>query len=366
MNQQNLLIVQPYLTAYRLPIFTELANYVNVQIISSPPQNKEGYGEENIPSNIISRLVPELKLFNGTLLYQTGLIRFIHKNRPNIIICPANPRYISLWLVLILAKFYRIPVYSWGHGIYKKTSISILERITYRLMVKLSKKFICYAPIVYNSMLKLPIDEAKLATAENALINSYPISPAEKTGQENGILFIGRLRAGNDLNLLIEVVKKLREENNNYLTLHIIGDGEESSIMTKMCQKYAWITWHGRIYQQQPIQDISRQCLLGCYPGNAGLSVVHMMSLSLPPIVHNNFSAHMGPEPAYIRDSFNGFLFDYNDKPNSLYLTFQKALKNREQLALIQKNAYATYKQLTKPSLAERLIKIIFEQDYTD
>lgn len=361
MKKKDFLIIQPYLTAYRLPIFTELAKYVDVQIISSPPQNKEGYGEEKIPPTVTSWLVPEFKLFNGKLLYQMGLIRFIQKKRPNIIICPANPRYISFWLVLILAKFYRIPVYSWGHGVYKKISISILERITYRLMVKLSKKYICYAPIVYTSMLKLKVDKSKLVIAENALTNSYPIFPYEKTGQENGILFIGRLRAGNDLNLLIEVVKKLREENSIYLTLHIIGDGEESSFITRICQKHAWINWHRQIYQQQQIQLISRQCLLGCYPGNAGLSIVHMMSLSLPPIVHNNFSAHMGPEPAYIQDSFNGFLFDYNDKQNSLYLTLQKAVENREQLALIQKNAYATYEQLTKLSLAERLIKIIEE-----
>ena len=45
----QLLIVQPYLTAYRLPVFAELAAaFQGTLLASSPPTQGSGYGETQI------------------------------------------------------------------------------------------------------------------------------------------------------------------------------------------------------------------------------------------------------------------------------------------------------------------------------
>lgn len=360
-NKRQLLIVQPYLTAYRLPVFADLTKHWTVHVVSSPTKKQSGYGEAHSVALGIDRhtLVPEHSLFDGAVLYQSGLVQLLWRERPDVVICSANRRSISYWLMLFIGRLLRVPVYSWGHGLFKKKHVTIIDRALYRLITKLSKIYICYTPVVQSSLKQIGIRETKLSVAENSLVNAFPVRPNEKTGQEKGILFIGRLRPGSDLDLLIHVITRLREKAGVPLRLHIIGDGEESTLVDRLNERLPWIVWYRQVYQQEQIQAISRECLLGCYPGNAGLSVVHMMSLSLPPVIHNNNTIMMGPEPSYVRDGDNGFLFSYSNREQSLYETLLSVVSAPARISHAQKAAYETYEQLIKPTLAERLAMII-------
>jgi glycosyltransferase involved in cell wall biosynthesis len=124
--------------------------------------------------------------------------------------------------------------------------------------------------------------------------------------------------------------------------------------------KYDWITFYGAIYDNEKISDISRKCILACYPGDAGLSVLHYMSLSLPVVVHGDLRKHMGPEVSYVENDINGIFFErYNQK--SLEENLKKILNDKDKLLEMQKNAFERYKLIVDPSLSERLLKIIEE-----
>jgi len=41
--------------------------------------------------------------------------------------------------------------------------------------------------------------------------------------------------------------------------------------------------WYRARFDDEAIAAISLRCRVGCYPGSAGLSVVHLFALSLPP-----------------------------------------------------------------------------------
>jgi glycosyltransferase involved in cell wall biosynthesis len=235
-------------------------------------------------------------------------------------------------------------------------------------MLKFVTVYICYAPIVRQAFLDTGFSGEKLAVAHNSLINRVLVTPREKdervkqqpgkNASANGILFIGRLRRESRIDRLLRVIDRIRREDGFDLTLHIIGEGEESAMLKAQARGSSWAVFHGGIYDAARIREISLDCFAGCYPGNAGLSVVHMMSLSLPVITHDNWRQH-GPEPSFIRDGVSGWLFDHTDPDSSLYRAIRALASDPAKVAEMRRHAFADYQALAYPSLAERIWAII-------
>jgi hypothetical protein len=158
--------------------------------------------------------------------------------------------------------------------------------------------------------------------------------------------------------LLIQVIRRLKGEGSFPFALHIVGNGEEADELRRQAGECNWISWYGEAYGMR-VSDISRECLFGCYPGNSGLSVVHMMSLSLPVVTHNDMSCHEGPEPAYVRDGVTGTLFDQKHPEQGLYLALRKIGEDPNYIARMQRSSFEGYYALLNPSYAERLWSIV-------
>ena len=291
-------------------------------------------------------------------MYQCGLISYLNEIKPDLVINFANLRYLSFWSTLIWCKFLRIPILLHGHGLYKKRNVSLFWKLIYRLILRFSSVYICYTQSGSESLLRLGLPKKKIAVAENSLINPYPVSPENKTGKENGILFIGRLREGCRLDWLINAVGHLRAEKNVNMNLHIIGDGVNRDIYHKISNGMSWIKFYGPIYDMKKISKISQKCIAGCYPGNAGLSLVHLMSLSLPPITHDDM-IKQGPEASYLLHGINGILFPHKSAQAGLISALHSIVHSPKVLYKLQVGAYRTYENLSKPSLSIRLEKII-------
>ena len=146
------------------------------------------------------------------------------------------------------------------------------------------------------------------------------------------------------------------------LILHVIGAGEEAARLRDEVRNCPWVMLHGELYDAEKIREVSLDCFLGCYPGDAGLSVVHLMSLSLPVVTHDDLRAH-GPEPSFIRDGVSGILYDHADAEPSLYRAVRSLASDPVKVAEMQQNAFADYQSLANPSLAERLWRIIGESE---
>ena len=251
-----------------------------------------------------------------------------------------------------------IPVHAHGHGPFKKKRIGLIYRWTTRILLRLITSYICYAPAVRQSFLDHGFTDRKLTIAHNSVVNLFPVRPEEKTGGEHGILFIGRLRRGSNLQLLVRAVAGIRQCDDLPLKVHVIGTGEEETWLREEVRDCPWIVLHGGIYDADKIRAVSLDCFIGCYPGDAGLSVVHLMSLSLPVVTHNDMHAH-GPEPGFIRDGVSGLLYDHEQAEPALYQAIRSLASNPKQVARMRQNAFADYESLAHPSLAERLWAII-------
>jgi glycosyltransferase involved in cell wall biosynthesis len=292
-------------------------------------------------------------------MFQWGIGKYIHLEKPDAIMVFGNPRYSSFWTTLLWGKLLRIPVYVHGHGLYKKRRIGTLYRFMTTVLLKLATSYICYAPIVRQSFLDHGFPGRKLSVAHNSQTNHFPVPPQEKTGLERGVLFIGRLRQGSNIRLLVRVIERLRRVDGLPLTLHVIGTGEETRPLQRDTSNLPWVVLHGEIYAQEQIREVSLDCFLGCYPGNAGLSVEHLMSLSLPVIIHDDLPSHQGPEPSFIRNGVGGLLYDHRTPEEALYQAIKSLATDPLRLARMQHSAFEEYQHLVNPPLSERLWSII-------
>ena len=361
---KRVMFVYPRLTSYIMPVLRGMAEDVELDVFYSIGNEDAGFGNI-LPfehPHITWHLVPTRHLLapNHIGMYQQGLLSYMLKVRPDAVQIWANTRYLSYWAVLLMGRLLGIPIYSRGHGLFKRQRTSFVFRWVYKFAVGLSAKYICYTPMVKESLQKIGILERKLAVDYNTLYVEYPVCPEEKSGDEKGILFIGRLRAGCDIDVLIDAVRITREQYAHNVELHVIGAGSLIDDVLNAAGKYPWVQYHGGIYNQQQISEISHLCRMGCYPGDAGLSVVHMMALSLPVITHNDLFAHMGPEPEYIVHGKNGFFYGHKRETERLADTIRKAFElPREQTQIMQRNAYKTYHELSTPPYHQRLLNIL-------
>jgi glycosyltransferase involved in cell wall biosynthesis len=354
-------IVQPILTRYRLPVHLELARYCHVDLLFSPVSPDLGYGSFVPPgvSNVRYFEIPTLKPFGDKIgMIQWGLVTYLLREKPDAVVIFASPRYLSFWTTLIWARLRSIPVYAHGHGLYKKSRISVCYRIMTNLMLRLITAYIAYAPIVRASFVARGFSDKKVRVAHNSIRISSIVRPDEKAGSERGVLFLGRLRCDSNLNLLLQVVSRLRGQDGVPLTVHIVGAGEYAAQFRERYGGCSWIQWYGELYDEEFIRRISLGCFLGCYPGNVGLSAVHLMALSLPVIIHNDGRRH-GPEASFIQHGINGLLYDYANPEESLYDALKSLTSDPTLLAKMQSAAFAEYQDLTNPSLAARIWTII-------
>jgi glycosyltransferase involved in cell wall biosynthesis len=362
---KRVLLIYPLLTSYILPVIKGMAESgrVYLDVFYGPQPLGEGFGE-HLPfkhPNIHWMQVEEKHPFGDRFgMYQKDILGHLIKMRPDAILIWANPRYLSFWVTLVAGRLLSIPVYSCGHGLFKKKGAGILHRIMYKTILALSQAYICYTPSVRDSLLPITKNGKKLEVGFNTLYNDYPVLPDCKTGTERGIFYIGRVRPGCGVDILIKAVNHLNQEKDLKIELHIIGAGPLTPFLQFEEKIKPWLHYYGAVYDQKQISEISQNCRIGCVPGFMGLNVVHMMSLSLPVVTHAQLDQHMGPEPEYIQHEVNGWLIE---KPNNITSLVEKLselwLMPAGKVRILQENAYKTYEKLNNPPFHERLLLIM-------
>ena len=230
----------------------------------------------------------------------------------------------------------------------------------YRVIVYMSYKIIFYTKFSYEKLNAFRIFSDKICYVNNTLeLPLLGVNFRKKQFNPGSLklLFIGRIRSGSSLDKLLDFVQK-----NKFLEINIIGEGAHFKELQKKFSKNN-IKWHGGIFNPNQIQKISSKCHFGVYPGNAGLSIVHYLSLNLPVIIHSDITSHQGPEPSYINNGFNGFTFkDSNDKNNLLSLlefTYNNlSAKNYQKMCV---NANTSFKKLSNPSYSKKIHIVLNE-----
>ena len=355
MNFKKLMYIQPVIASYRMPYFLQVANQFKTTYWAGCGA-KKGF-LDNYQSLRVKN-APIIEFFDGKICFQKNILSGFFSSKPNLVFMNANPRNISMWLLLVFAKMKGVKFLLHGQGLYHKPNPAYITRLMYRLLIMLSYQYVCYTKYSFESLKFLPKSiQKKLIVAENTLINETEVPPFEKNQVARDILFIGRLREMVNLEALIEAVGIVNEKLHVPVRLHVVGGGQDEGRYRSCYASRQDVIFYGAIFDDHVIADISKKCLVGCYPGAAGLSVVHYMSLSLIPLVNRDMTSHMGPEPSYIVDGFNGVFFDM-PTPSSIGDALIHILSTDYPDEMIV-NAYKTYINLNNPSYGDKLVSII-------
>lgn len=359
-KKYELIMVQSTISSYRLPYFKKISIKWPTLFLSSEISTSKGFEKSDL-SELKHSTTRIYSLFGGKLNYQNGVLLNLIRYRPRMLYIGADARALTYWLSLILARIIGVKVYSHGQGAYRKSRPSPIDKVQYRIMVRLSERYICYTELSKNSLLSLGISSKKLRVADNSILNNFPLNRKQydEFYKTKGILFLGRLREQVGLEYLLEVISRLNRKS-VVCELHIIGGGEMEQELRSKGSNVAGVFFYGKVFNEERISEIAKKCIIGIHPGDAGLSIVHYMSLSLVPIVHSSMCNHMGPEPSYIKNNVNGLTFKYGSQED-LYRTLQEALADKDKLYSMAHAAYKTYNLLSNPDLGDKLINIMGE-----
>jgi glycosyltransferase involved in cell wall biosynthesis len=338
------------MTKYREPFFEDIDSQVDKFSVycGHTPGN---FQESELQKFRIIRF-KEKKLFTFIHFKKVDWSAF-HSSTVNVIHF-ADFRYTSLYILIVLRLFFKFKLYLHGQGGYKKNGY--IQKFVYILFIYFSDGYICYNKFCSNSLKsKTPVFLHKKIKYIDNLLYILPVPMINKK-YGTKITFIGRLRPNNGIENLLEAAKIVKEKFYD-LELDIIGGGDYDYIR-KLMDEYPFAKFHGVIYDNEMIQKLCENSMLGAYGGDAGLSVIHYMALGLPVIVHSDFYKHMGPEPSYVINNVNGLLFIRNDildlSKKILMLFHDPVLRNK-----LAQGALDTYRKNTSDSMGKKIIDIL-------
>lgn len=355
---KKLLLIQPRLMSYRVELANDLADRAELILAFSQAPSDDGAWEpDTLAHNVRTRIVPTHAWLGGAIYYQADLIGIVRRERPDAIVCFANPRYLSFWALALVAQVLRIPFYAHGQGLFRRPNPGKLRRIMFRAMLARCTGYLAYNAFAARSLQGLSTRD-NVAALENFFVNPCATPSHERDYEQNGVLFIGRLRPGCELERLADAIIAYNlAPTHGPLRVKVIGGGQLLSHYRNRYRAHPEIELLGEIYACAEIRDVSLTCFAGCYPGMAGLSIVHMMSMSLPAIVNERLELHMGPEPAYVVDGETGFHFSQTDPARSLERVIARLAGSRQTVAAVGANAYRFYQALSRVRLADRMLE---------
>lgn len=306
---------------YRLPIYRLISEtFESTFFFGSKPIRIKQFNEKELPAKVMITPYREWKGFS----YQTGILTQLFKKYDAYLVT-GETRNVSIWLLLLLSRL--IPhkrVYVWSHGWYGKESA--FERLLKKVFFSLPKGGVfLYGNYARNLMIKEGFNAEKLYVIHNSLNYNQHKKLREKLGQTAiysqhfnnsypNLVFIGRLTAVKQLDLLLEAIH-LNKKRGNYYNVTFIGDGNEYQRLRSIAEEYEisdQVWFYGACYDEEENANLIYNADLCVSPGNVGLTAIHCMTFGTPVITHNRFELQM-PEFEAIEAGSSGDFFEYGN-----------------------------------------------------
>jgi glycosyltransferase involved in cell wall biosynthesis len=343
----RLLIIQPALMHYRTLVYNVINQKFDTTVLCS-----EGAVEGN---NQNFGVIEASTIMKFGFTWQRHVTKSAMRLRPHAVWIAADVNVLSSLALVIYCRWRGIKTILHGQGFVKQSRLAWARRWMLKLWIWLADKYVGYTESCTQSLIDAGVTPNKLVTISNRLECSIGSAPLR--ADSHGVLFVGRLRPGCRIQWLIKAMADINNFQSFPIPLHIVGDGQEREIVFKLAQTHLWIRSHGAVTDHAEIQSIAEKCSVGAYPGMAGLSVLTYMQNGLAVVVGSDLSKHMGPEPSYVINQYNGWTFD-NDNYDNFKDMLEEALDSPK-LLNTRKGACATFDQIHRMSYGLEMIQTI-------
>lgn len=323
-NSFKLLVVTNLLPHYQVVFFNRLVEKypqvsltVVADIRTSDPLNN--YDKSIVNFDVVHNTMSHYK----GLIFRKGVYQIIDSIKPDKLIIYANPREISLFLLMFKLRISKKVFFI--HGMFHRIGGQRLSsRIFYKATSFLASKVFIYSRKGAEVLLGLGVDYKKLnivgtAVDENkSIANSSKITDTdlELFKQTNGIagkkvvLQVVRLSEIKKPWLIIDVAKKVIQTNPD-LVFILIGGGDLLNSMKQMVSDNNLsesVRILGPIYDEVTLSYWFKSATVFAMPTCIGLSVHHAFSYGLP-VVTDDDLLQQASEFDIISDGLNGKLY---------------------------------------------------------
>ncbi len=268
--------------------------------------------------------LPVRWLFGNWCYYRNALS--VLKDNSNIYILTGDMRNLSNWLILIWLRLFCPSKKGmlWTHGWYGKENW--LKRAVSKAFYYLADAVCLYGNRAKQLMTNYGLPEQKLYVIHNSL--DYDRQLQLRIGKlesniyrqhfgnnQKVLLFIGRLTAVKQLDMLIRAIYQLPTYN-----LVIVGDGpmrKQLELLANELEVLDRVWFYGQCYNETENATLIYNADLCVSPGNVGLTAIHSLMFGTPVLTHNNFAYQM-PEFESIIEGKTGVFFVQNDLDSML------------------------------------------------
>ena len=324
----NVVITQPLLTRYRLPLFRRLAamGEWDLQVLAS----RELPWVSNLRSVTIdeswANLDHPVRRLPGTpFAWQANMHLPASLGPGDVAVLFSELRYLSNYRLLVQGRRRRCGLIWWGHGRAKQGAVANRLRV---LLARLCDVVLLYhdnekemyersgfrSDCVFatqNALDQTPISESRAQWPDDRL---RQFQQQEGISQQKVILYCGRFRDFDRLKLAIAAHKEILIHDSDCV-LVFIGEGDcrpaLEAFARRTCPPQS-VRFLGPVYNHADLAPwfLSAHCFV--FPRSLGLSVFDAFGYGLPVITHDYLPGHT-PEISALRDGYNGLLFRDGD-----------------------------------------------------
>lgn len=319
-------IQQRVLPGYRVPFFDALALECagGLDLYAGEPRPKESIALGEAPQHARLARGRNLHLFSGgaSCYLQRGLVDWLERCQPQVLVVEANPRNLSLPAAVKWMHRRSLPAIGWGLGAPEPHGrLAWLRTWGRNALLRRFDALISYSAQGAAEYCAAGFPTQRVFVAPNAAaprpVHPLPSRPAE-VDQPPVALFVGRLQARKRIDLLLRACAALPAGLQPRLWL--VGDGPARAELEQQASViYPAAQFFGARYGPE-LETLFRAADLFVLPGTGGLAVQQAMAFGLPVIV----GEADGTQDDLVRPE-NGWQVSPGD-PDSLQQTLAAAL----------------------------------------
>jgi len=341
----KLALQQRVLPHYRAPFFDLLASACDggMSLFTGLPRPVEGITATDKLQVANYKVGTNIHLFGGSfyLCYQKGLLNWLNKQNPDILVMEANLRCISTPAAIRWMHKRNKPVIGWGLGAPSPLRSSPGGRgVGVRAWTRFINQFdamIAYSQRGSDEYAALGFPREKIFIAYNSVsaAPSHPLPSRPSTfNLQPVILFVGRLQARKRVDYLLRACAKIQN-----VKLVIVGDGPERALLEALAKEiYPDAEFVGARHGEE-LKPYFEEADLFVLPGTGGLAVQEAMSHGLPIIVAQGD----GTQDDLVRKG-NGWQIPPDDF-HALVITMKDALSDTARLRRMGEESYRIVKE---------------------
>ncbi|MBG0785834.1 MAG: glycosyltransferase family 4 protein [Anaerolineaceae bacterium] len=334
-------LIQRVLPDYRAPFFNALSQACTggLGVFAGKPRPQEMIHTKDCLEQARLTQGRNIHLLRGGLYlcWQQGLLAWLDRWHPDVLIVEANPHYLRTPAAIRWMHRRSRPVIGWGLGAPSVSGpLASLRMSRRKRFIEQFDALITYSQTGASEYAALGFPPEKIFIAANAVApapqNPLPKRPQPKPGSPLQVLFVGRLQARKHIDNLLQACAALPAERRPEVV--IVGDGPEIENLEKLAADiYPSAVFTGALYGEE-LADRFRSADLFILPGTGGLAVQQAMSFGLPVIA----AEADGTQADLVRPE-NGWQIPPND-PAVLRETLDRALGDPDRLRAMGAESY--------------------------